>query len=1259
MREGWRKLLVCLGMVLLGTIVQAAPPDPLAGGPGNSVRMTIEVAWSMPAAREGVACNLELTDGTLVEALAWPSGERRAAERLPGGAWTLGTEPSGRVRARIEAPLSASLRIQAGGQVFQFPLLPLLDGPRRSPSSSPVEVAIERLPWDSLTVALDQGDGTAAPGATVPVSVGFNLLTPEPTDVALRCSAELRPIRGGEPVWRQPEVREVVATDTHDAPRLHWNVNAPLAEGTYVLEVRTAWESVAAPENRRLPRLFRRLKSPPAEGSAVRRVTLVVVGKGKEGAVEPTVPAAVAPADTIDLSRLRSYRPTATGRAPVVGPGRDAWAIPELALVEERARDRLRGWILRNGPEAANLAPADGSGLAWSAVGLKVAHPGRPHRLSLTVLGGLPSALGVGLVDPAGAGGRPRVVLDACASGPLVAPGKAPASFSWLVWPEATEPVLILVNRDAGPVQLGTVTLAELAEVPAGPPISEPGAEVARGLGIDLTGPHGLDRFGGEPGQADVFALGRNLSQYLNFCGASSVVLPERLGDRSRRGGLDGQAAEDATGPDRLDLLLRLLERNGCTAWLDLNLDGGLPGLPDPGSDEALKRGLVRVDRQGAADGPLPTYHPLHAEVREALKRRVAEAAAIRTARPALIGLLIRLGPGPTLLGGPDTGLDDPTFARFVREMFDPEPARSVPGLDTTDPDRFAARSKYLAGLGRMPWLTWRSRGIAALYGELTATARRAGPGALLAVATPVLDDGPAGNEARRVDQVGFDPRQAWRAVGLDLDTWPTGENAPIVLRGASLSTEDLAHDLATSPELDAQVAARPGRGLILGTDADRAREDPEYRPIFPGDTGLRLSALPLSSGPEGDEPLSHALAALDARWILLSAAVAAGHEERIRRFARIFRALPAAPVVEPPLEHQPFGIAVRPLRSGPNTFLEMANDTPYPIRLETVLGGPSSALVDDLGRGLRLTPEATGAERHVVLDLPPFGAAAIRVGAADVKVGPLVPYPSQAVVDSLFARYNELLAQLKRLDRSPAEDRVGPPNPGFEPAAPPGVQLTVARGPSAPRGWSLLGGGSNTAEIDPSQPHSGRGSLRLTALEAPASVASESFVPKVQETLDLQAWYRADRPETPLRVWIEGEASGQPFVRQTDLTVSPDWSALGVRIADVPAGGLTRLRVRYELLAPGSVWIDDVSISGEALSEPERTNAKRALLAALRAYHDKRYADFARLAGSRWARHPGAVGESPATAEGSTSDRAGMLRTGGGTALPPDRRLR
>ena len=59
-------------------------------------------------------------------------------------------------------------------------------------------------------------------------------------------------------------------------------------------------------------------------------------------------------------------------------PGRSAWAVPAEALIEPSRRDRLRGWFLRPGAEADRLDPADGSGLAWSAVGLKALIPTGP-----------------------------------------------------------------------------------------------------------------------------------------------------------------------------------------------------------------------------------------------------------------------------------------------------------------------------------------------------------------------------------------------------------------------------------------------------------------------------------------------------------------------------------------------------------------------------------------------------------------------------------------------------------------------------------------------------------------------------------------------------------------------------------------------------------------------------------------------------------------------------------------------------------------
>src|SRR5262249_27014076 len=200
---------------------------------------------------------------------------------------------------------------------------------------------------------------------------------------------------------------------------------------------------------------------------------------------------------------------------------------------------------------------------------------------------------------------------------------------------------------------------------------------------------------------------------------------------------LDGQAEEDATRPDRLDVLRGVLERRGGSLWTELSFEGSaaLPGLPPPDSPEAVRRGLVRLGGRGHLVDA--AYHPLPPGVREGMKRRVVEALARSqptnpgVGRP-VSGMVIRLGPGPTLLGTPDTGIDDATYDRFVRETFSPETAREVPGLGTDDPDRFDVRLKYLAGAGRMPWLTWRTRAVTSLYAELGAAAQEAAPGAVL-----------------------------------------------------------------------------------------------------------------------------------------------------------------------------------------------------------------------------------------------------------------------------------------------------------------------------------------------------------------------------------------------------------------------------------------------------------------------------------------------------------------------------------------------
>lgn len=1288
MRKGLRLPIFGLLLTLAAGAAALAPAGARAESDrveNGAVRLTVEIQWGQPGLPPlpggdpagGPTVELEPSEGRIVEAVAWPPGPGVSPPTgarptpLAGSAWTLGPARGGRVRVRVEAPIHASLQVQAGGVTTRFPLSGLLEGPQRTGVGAAVPIQVERLAWDALEVHLAEGDGTAAPGATVPVTLGFNLLAAEPGPMAVHYTAELRPIRSATPVWRVEGPPEVLSSNQLNPPARVLNVPMPPEEGTYLLEVRCSWEPAEAiAEGSRISRLLRRRRNGAAvvSSTASRRVSLAVVGPRVEP--EPATGPALS-VDATDLTRPRG-RVVGSGRAPAAlaaTPGPAAWSVPEAALVEPGLRDRLRGWITRAGAEAATLPPADPTGLAWSALSLKVPRPGRPHRLNVTVVGGHPEALGVALVVPGTGGARPRVLLDACLSAGPVGDGQPGVVGSWPVWPDAPEPVLVLVNRgERGPVRIGAI---ELTELPAGPEpatLAETHPQAPRMLAVNLTGPAALDRFGGavEGGPAaDSLALGQNLGAYLAHVGASTAILPDSpAGDRKQRAALDGQAAEDAVGPDQLPLLLRLLGRRGLSALVEVRLDGPLPGLPGPDSAEAVARGLVRLDARGQADrtGGPPAYQPLHPEVQAALRTRLNAAIAPRLAYPNLAGLLLRLGPGPTLPGGPETGLDDVTYAAFVKATFQSGDAAQVPGLGTTGPDRFAARARFVTGPGRLPWLDWRCAQVGALYGSLAEAVQTAAPGALLAVATPGLDPGPAGVEARRADRAGQSPQHGWRAVGLDLDRWPAGPHAPVVLRSVELAGDDLTDDLASSPELDAAVAARPRRGLLIGSDTL-----PWLTSTDPTAPAQLAGQRPLVD----DRPLGHALAVLDPRWVVVEAGAVTGQEERLARFSRVFRSLPGpADATAPPRPST--GVAVRTWTDAGRTYVALANDTPYEILQATVVHPATGASIDDLGRGLRLEPvEAPGGGRQLVLRLPPFGVAAVRISSPEARVESSPPYlPALASLEAQAADLSDRIGRLAQDDGV-----IGPPSPGFEPIAPapaaepvqaastttrpptaaipgmPELPLPALPGLPLPPGWSAAGDPVNRIALDTESPHAGRGALRVEAQALPASVASDPFLPPGGTTLTVRAWLRADRPDAPVRVWVEGQAGGRSIVRQADLPpVGPEWAERLVRVPDLPEGGLERVRLRFEWLGPagGRFWLDDVALEGQGPSEPAR-RARRILTEALAAYRLKHYADFARLLGSNRVRQA-----APETLNGPDA-----LRTGQATDLPPNRRLR
>ncbi len=259
MRRESRNVLAAFILFLLGTgigVAQQESEKGTAGAIGELVRLTLDVSWGIPRTKAGGSSGireghiataeefvLELSAGRVIDAKALPPRESPIeAGSLPSvvesgmgpgsdGAWRLGKEPEGRVRVRIEAPLDAVVVVRSGEQPkVTLPLMAILEKPQHTPPQSPLTVSVERVAWDSLAVDLLESaqDGIVEPGTEIPVSVGFNILSPESGEVSVRTTALLRSIRGGDELGRyEIRDREVVATNRREPSSRMWSVQAP------------------------------------------------------------------------------------------------------------------------------------------------------------------------------------------------------------------------------------------------------------------------------------------------------------------------------------------------------------------------------------------------------------------------------------------------------------------------------------------------------------------------------------------------------------------------------------------------------------------------------------------------------------------------------------------------------------------------------------------------------------------------------------------------------------------------------------------------------------------------------------------------------------------------------------------------------------------------------------------------------------------------------------------------------------------------
>ena len=169
--------------------------------------------------------------------------------------------------------------------------------------------------------------------------------------------------------------------------------------------------------------------------------------------------------------------------------------------------------------------------------------------------------------------------------------------------------------------------------------------------------------------------------------------------------------------------------------------------------------------------------------------------------------------------------------------------------------------------------------------------------------------------------------------------------------------------------------------------------------------------------------------------------------------------------------------------------------------------------------------------------------------------------------------------------------------NPGFE---------RPAAGDGPIPDWAVTARDGVNIQLDKTQKHGGQQSVKIASTGAVACLVSRPFAAPTTGRLSMAVWLRvADaKQQPPLRLAMEGKLHGRDYYRFAPVGLAPgsrpalgahptEWGQYVFQVDDLPLEGLTSLRVRFDLMGAGEVWVDDVQIFGLAFNRPSWSSCR------------------------------------------------------------------
>jgi hypothetical protein len=1193
----------------------------LWAGSVEAESLRVRVAWGGGAER--------LWEGTI----ALSQGELSEPQPLgieadePGSMWLEGGRLIVRQRTAraydgvdltISAPLDAKLLVhltasddkQRGPQV-SIPPIPLSDltaEVRNLPlDQRDNRLLVRRAPGDMLRVRTPHASLVFAPGERFKLDVTPHLL-PAPADAKVHIKVQLTDQQQHE-LWS-------VQRDTRAGQSEAIPLEVPLPEAEGVFDLLIAATQTASWTHPVRPTLYWK------RSLAERRVQVVVIERhrppGKPGR---------------ELAQVLEIDPASPHWWEKV-------KLPRLArLPKGPLGNGTRQTVRHPLGELSQLAPSARSpDVSWEAYWLSLGAPGRPYVLEVDYPNDVPQTLGISVLEPNAAGAVVPIGLDSGVdvAAELIGPGAARWARHRLVfWPRTASPLVLLSNRrESTPAIYGKIRVLggweHLPRLPLGPesglaagPAGAPHRLLAAYLDRPLlpenfSADEALDPCSGRSlnDWTTFHEAGTRLVEYLHYAGYNALMLgvvadgsglyPSDLLQPTPRydTGVFFASGQDPLRKDVLELLLRLMDREDLQLIPAVELAAPLPALEALARGGAEERqglewigpdGMTWTQACGTRRGLAPYYNLLDPRVQDAVLAVLRELVERYGRHPAFGGLAVRLSAyGYAQLPGPEWGMDDATIARFAHDS-----GLVVPGEGAT---RFAARNAFLlSDAHREAWLGWRAEQCQRFYRhvrDVLSTVRPEVPlylaGAemfaspeLAAPLRPTLP--PRATLTDALLAAGIDPRHYLQDRGIVL------LRPERICAGSKLASQAAELELGQMAEADHYFHGLPRPGSLFfhpPAEVHLASFD-QQSPFKPSFAWLVTEAVP--AGARNRRRFVHALATMDSQvlvdggWLL-----PLGQEEAMAGVAATYRRLPAVRFAAVAVEGRPGSsqpVTLRWASLGGRTYLYAVNDAPFAALVRVPLAASPQCTLRELS-GLRpLAPLARDADGAAwVINLEPYDLLAVELSEPGVRVGtPQVTVPA-AVEAALGQRIRELSVRASALRTPPLLRALE--NPSFE--SPPTAKEPVP-------GWAISHRLGVSIHTDLSQAHGGSHSAKISSDGPIACLVSRPFDPPSTGRLSMLVWLRIAEAarQPPLRLAIEGKLCGRDYYRftavgqpasagQPPTSLTAAWGCYIFQIDDLPLEGLSQLRVRFDLMGQGEVWVDDVQLFDLALSESE-----------------------------------------------------------------------